>query len=102
MYSVMKYLEIVRYSTLTRNGAYYYPELYNDGSRTVFIASHAFSVEEETHHVCRNHTWGYNTPYLFTSYLSNIGRSSLTYTLDMFDHRSGKKTDVGHICECTR
>ena len=72
------------------NGFFFCPELIRDGSHLFFIASSKVSFSKEAHMI-RDDIWGYKTPFRFVTYISHVGKTSFTVSLDMYDCSSGIK-----------
>ena len=89
--SICKSLELVRRGVLSPNGAFYFQDLFSDGSHTMFVAGNIFNIEKEVNYIHREDIWGSATPLRFRSCVTHVGKSSLSINQYMYDHKTGRK-----------
>ena len=71
------------------NGFFFFPELIQDGRHVFFVASSKIWFSKEAHKI-RDNIWGYKTPFRFVTYLSHVGKTSFTVSLDMYHYNTGR------------
>ena len=88
LFSAVKVVESVRWTGMM-NGFFFFPELIQDGRHVFFVASSKICFSKEAHKI-RDNIWGYKTPFRFVTYLSHVGKTSFTVSLDMYHYNTGR------------
>ena len=71
------------------NGLFSYYELVSGRNRTFFNASTIIQMEKEVSDICFDSHYGLNKPLKFQLSVSQIGNTSFTYIVEMFDQCTG-------------
>ena len=72
------------------NGLMFYYDLVSGQNRTFFNATTIIQLSKEASGINFDSYYGLNRPFRFTLYLSHVGTTSFTLTLDMYDYFTNK------------
>ena len=73
------------------NGLCFYYDLVSGKNRTFFNANTVFQMEKDALGITYDSYYGVNKPLIFKLYISHVGNTSFTYTVDMYDFMTGIK-----------